>query len=272
MKWNPTYVREWTGDIRNPILGPPINMYQKPTLILTPRFTDDSQQLWRAAESLGWETVRLHGWQLSDDLKAIDQPVVYVEALMAPLVGGQLGLTLREPPENWLSRLPERYRKRMTDLILLEDARKLTDRWHIKPPNNKEFPAGIMTGSEIPEYAQGPNVLISEIVNFEKEFRCFVLYQHVRAASIYLRDGILQKENEYQCPPEELAEAVSFAQIVLSEVRVPDAVVMDVGYIEGRGWAVIELNAAWGSGLYGCDPAQVLQVLLGCMEDSKPLL
>ncbi|MEP0802688.1 hypothetical protein NDI37_21395 [Funiculus sociatus GB2-A5] len=36
---------------------------------------------------------------------------------------------------------------------------------------------------------------------------------------------------------------------------------MDVGVIQGRGWAVVEQNAAWGAGLYGCDPIEVLEVL-----------
>lgn len=31
--------------------------------------------------------------------------------------------------------------------------------------------------------------------------------------------------------------------------------------MEGRGWAVVEQNAAWGSGIYGCDPEEVLEVL-----------
>jgi hypothetical protein len=34
-----------------------------------------------------------------------------------------------------------------------------------------------------------------------------------------------------------------------------------VGVIASRGWAVVEQNAAWGSGIYGCDPAAVLAVL-----------
>jgi hypothetical protein len=34
-----------------------------------------------------------------------------------------------------------------------------------------------------------------------------------------------------------------------------------VGLITGRGWAIVEGNAAWGSGLYGCDPASVLPVV-----------
>ena len=50
---------------------------------------------------------------------------------------------------------------------------------------------------------------------------------------------------------------------VLADPRVefPRAVVLDVGVIAGRGWAVVEQNAAWGSGIYGCDPREVLEVL-----------
>ena len=55
----------------------------------------------------------------------------------------------------------------------------------------------------------------------------------------------------------------SFIKTVLADERVdlPKAAVVDVGVIAGRGWAVVEQNAAWGSGLYGCDPAEVLRVL-----------
>lgn len=38
-------------------------------------------------------------------------------------------------------------------------------------------------------------------------------------------------------------------------------VVLDIGTISGRGWAVVEANAAWGSGIYGCDPMEVLGVI-----------
>ena len=63
-------------------------------------------------------------------------------------------------------------------------------------------------------------------------------------------------------PPDD-AELRAFVERILADVRVPlpRAVVMDVGVIRGRGWAVVELNAAWGSGIYGCDPTEVLKVL-----------
>jgi hypothetical protein len=41
----------------------------------------------------------------------------------------------------------------------------------------------------------------------------------------------------------------------------PPAFVTDVGLIEGRGWAVVEFNPAWCSGVLGADPAAVLGVL-----------
>jgi hypothetical protein len=37
--------------------------------------------------------------------------------------------------------------------------------------------------------------------------------------------------------------------------------VIDVGRIPGKGWAIIEINQAWASGIYGCDPGRVLDVL-----------
>ena len=41
----------------------------------------------------------------------------------------------------------------------------------------------------------------------------------------------------------------------------PQAVVLDVGQIVDRGWAVVEANGAWGSAIYGCNPDAVLDVI-----------
>lgn len=86
--------------------------------------------------------------------------------------------------------------------------------------------------------------------------------------SIYSRHGELQKHNDYSCDAEELDEASVFVHSVLHDPRVPlpRAAVIDVGRIAGRGWAIVEQNGAWGSGLYGCDPEQVLHVLRHAAE------
>ena len=46
-----------------------------------------------------------------------------------------------------------------------------------------------------------------------------------------------------------------------SAAPLPPAVVVDVGLIEGRGWAIVEANAAWGAGICGCDPRRILPIL-----------
>jgi len=65
---------------------------------------------------------------------------------------------------------------------------------------------------------------------------------------------------------------MAFAQRVLQikSVQFPPAFVLDVGYIKDQGWAVVEANAAWGSGIYGCDPSMVLKVLKrACLKTIK---
>lgn len=60
-----------------------------------------------------------------------------------------------------------------------------------------------------------------------------------------------------------VAEPVRFGVEVrvIAAVDLPPAIVIDVGEIAGRGWAVVEANPAWASGICGVDPRVVLPVL-----------
>lgn len=235
-----------------------------PTLILTPRHSEDAQALWRAAIHLGWRVERLVNWRLSDQLKQVSEPVLYLEALMAQAIAQQLGVRLLNPPNNWLPNLPEECRKRWVYLSTLGEVRQSGKQAFVKPPNDKSFPARVYAAEDLPsEYADETPVLVAEVVQWDKEFRCFILHRALKTFSIYLRDGKLQSENNFIHTCEEEGEVQDFIETVLSDERVQilSATVIDVGVIRGRGWAVIEQNAAWGSGLYGCDPTQVLEVL-----------
>lgn len=235
-----------------------------PTLILTPRFTDDAQALWRAAGQLGWTVERLTSWRVPDELRSTPDPVLYLEALFGPTLAEQFGLRLLEPAVDWLPRLPEEFRKRRVSLMSLRAARQLAAPAFIKPPNDKSFPARVYAGSELPDgYDEDSPVLVAEVVEWEKEFRCFVLDRQPRTLSVYLRGGELQREHAFAASDSEAAEAEAIVRAVLADARVelPRACVLDVGVIAGRGWAAVEQNAAWGSGIYGCDPVQVLEVI-----------
>jgi hypothetical protein len=83
--------------------------------------------------------------------------------------------------------------------------------------------------------------------------------------SPYWRDGRPARADDGSWPASgtELDEAKAFCECVLADsaVSIPGAIVIDVGIIRGRGWAVIESNAAFSSGIYGCDPEKVLRML-----------
>jgi ATP-grasp domain, R2K clade family 2 len=235
-----------------------------PTLILTPRFSEDAQALWRGANHLGWNVERLKSWQVPDELRQVPEPVLYLEALFGQTLAAQFGLRLLEPAIDWLPNLPVAYRQRRVSLTTLGACREIVEPTFIKPPNDKSFPAKIYTGAELPhEYDEDSPVLVAEVVVWEKEFRCFILDRQIRTISVYLRNGELQRDRDFAATEAELREVESFAQQILADVRIdlPRTAVLDVGVIAERGWAVVEQNAAWGSGIYGCDPVEVLGVL-----------
>jgi hypothetical protein len=189
-----------------------------------------------------------------------------------------LGLSLVDPPVDWLPNLPEGIRGREVRLATLGEARYLKTRAFIKPAEEKSFDARIYAdGSALPASDLLPEtmpVLIQSIVEWEVELRCFVLSRRVMTLSPYWRkDRSARDENGlWIATDHELEEARAFCESVLQDpsVSVPDATVVDIGIATGHGWAVIESNAAYSSGIYGCDPASVLPVLLGACRRSLP--
>lgn len=239
-----------------------------PTLLLSARQTDDAQLLWRACIALGWGVERVHGWRVpSVNSKSV---AVYGEPLFANHVAQTLGLKLQEPPVDWLPRLPAKWRGRDVQLLTLADARKVSGRSFIKPADEKCLDAKVyLSGAELPTVGPLPEdlpVLVQEVVEWKKEFRCFVLNRKVVTLSPYWRDGRLAKAEDGTWPATqaELTAAQDFCELALADtsIEIPDVVVVDVGIVNNHGWAVVESNAAFASGMYGCDPEKVLPLLL----------
>lgn len=241
-----------------------------PTLILTPGYSEDAQALWRAAISRGWDVRRLATWRVPPDVAAAPEPFLYAEALFGPMLAEQLGVRLLDPPEGWLPALPESYRRRSVHLSTLGEARLLPAPAFMKPPNDKSFPAAVYDPGDLPEgFDQQMAVLVSEPVLFLSEFRCFILDRRVRTCSLYARNGEPTPSRDYS--EAEAAELHEFVGALLSdgEVDLPRAAALDAGRIEGRGWGVVELNAAWGAGIYACDPNEVLEVVRAATINSS---
>jgi len=245
-----------------------------PTLLLSRRYSDDSNAIGRAAVAAGWEVERLMTYAVPEGLR---DPVLYGETLLADAVLPALGIVLLEPTEDWPALLPERHRKRSIRLATLDEARALTERAFVKPVDEKIFPARVYaSGTEVEPAGDFPghaSVLVSEPVSFALEVRAFVLERRVAALSAYIRGGEVAKDaaGEWPLAEAEREEALGFLEALLAdpEVDLPAAVVVDVGRTSDRGWAVVEANACWAAGLCGCDPREVLPVLRrACVAES----
>jgi ATP-grasp domain, R2K clade family 2 len=235
-----------------------------PILILSPRYSDDSIALRRAAIALGWDVMRLASWLCPEDFEP-EEPVLHGEPLFNTAVADQLGLTLIEPPEIFLARLPREYIGRDVRLLTAAEARTLPGQVFLKPPNQKTFPAKVYdSGAALAEMPEDDPVLASEPVEWVAEFRFFIRDRRVRAWSPYWLNGALaRRDDEWVVDPDLMATTRGLVDRLLDDpsVDIPAALVLDAGVIRDVGPAVVEANAASGAGIYGCDPRDVLEVL-----------
>lgn len=167
----------------------------------------------------------------------------------------KLGLTLHSPGDKLLLSVPREDLGRTLSLKTLGSITPGSLPAFVKPVVPKLFRAGVYSNvaalnEECRGLASDTAILVSEIVRFAAEVRCFVLGNRVLDAALYEGNGI----------PEEAAE---FVTKLAQRVAFPRAVVVDVGLIPDSGWAVVEFNACWGAGLNGCRAELVLPAIMG---------
>ena len=243
-----------------------------PTLILSSSYNTESRILRKTAQELKWETFRFEGDNIPTDYQHTDsQYALYCTVPKAFNVASRLDSILLGCSADWLTHLPEQFSRRRIDLLELRSVTVIKEARFIKPALGKSFDAAVRTGQQLMAQAAHlpPALLVhaSEVVEWEAEYRCFVKDKKVVSLSPYRSGGVTF--SDYQSPltgpRRELDEASEFADSVLNSVPCPRAFVLDVGIIRGRGWAVVEPNECWGAGIYGCAPAQVLEVLLAAL-------
>ena len=242
-----------------------------PALICSSRYTVDSQILRQTAQSLGWETLRLDGDTIPEWFEPPDSKIAFFyTAPHAFEIARQLGRTLLGCNPEWTVDLPKEFLKRELAQMTLREALQIQVARFIKHAVSKAFPASIYDAASLADATEKVHpdslVHVGEPVQWESEFRCFVSDRKVMAISPYLYNG--QFVTDYDAfptiPQSEIDNVQRFAESVLNhtEVGCPDAFVLDVGTISGRGWAVVECNECWASGIYACDPKYVLETLL----------
>ncbi len=180
-------------------------------------------------------------------------------------IAATLGAVVAEPDDGFLAALPPEFARRTIRLMRLGQARALTGPKFIKPVNDKHFRAAVYaSGADLVADASldEKEVLVSDPVVWECEYRMFVLDTRIETLSRYAPgDAAPQEQAQEQAQEQEQARAFCERVLVDARVRLPRAVVLDVGHIDGAGWAVVEANAAVMCSLYDCDPIAVLGVL-----------
>lgn len=170
----------------------------------------------------------------------------------------KLGFALCSPANEVIMSVPSRFLNRHVARHTLADVPSLTFPTFIKPFTPKQFRGAVYekpeeVAIECRDLPAETPVFVSEPVTFTVEVRSFVL------------DGIVLDAGVYEGNSQVMG-AVEFVGALTPLMPVPRAVVIDVGFIDGRGWAVIEFNAAWGAGLNGCNAEKVLAATVFATE------
>jgi hypothetical protein len=190
------------------------------------------------------------------DPPVFDPPTVrlYGADLFCLVLQQKLGLSLCSPDDKLLLRVPSDYLKRPITHHALEQSSEITFPSFVKPVVPKQFRGAVYESSaELVAECHGllpdTEMFVSDPVAFSAEARTFVIDGHVLDAAVYEGQG-------------EASGAETFVTALTHAMSLPRSLVVDVGFIDSRGWAVIEFNAAWGAGLNGCDPEKVLPAIV----------
>lgn len=219
------------------------------------------------AREFGWDVFPAPaGWRLPADITNSKlNGVPYGSQTFCEVIAQQMNWTLQLNSFDWLARLPEKFLSRKVDFMTLGEAAELTETKFIKPADDKCFDAKVYEAGEFKPNEiisrQSP-VLVSDIVRFDLEYRCFIMDGKVKTWSNYIYYDEIANPKFWHTIPNDIGPFVEFVESAVKECRIETvASVIDVGRIVNKGWAIIETNPAWASGLYGCDPSDALKVM-----------
>jgi hypothetical protein len=232
---------------------------------------NEALALQMAAHGFGWDVIIADNtWCLSNDIIfSKDIGIPYGSQLFCQVIANQMNWKLKMNPFDWLSKVPYKYLHRQVDFMSIKDATNLDKCKFIKPADDKCFDVGIHEAGTFTYNESLPDdtpVLVSDVVQFLSEFRCFVNEKGiVQAQCCYsFKKELNNPKNHYSIEPEfGYGSATDFVNKLLLDHPVITGSVIDVGILEGKGYAVIESNPVWASGIYGCDVNGVLNAMVG---------
>ncbi|MBB4804935.1 hypothetical protein HNP38_000207 [Chryseobacterium defluvii] len=242
----------------------------KNIIALSPMYTEDSNNLKKASLNSPYELNRFNAkWNVPEEFRR-DVIAVYGEDIYAEIVADQCNLTLTKPSDDWLARVSEEFTKRK---ILYGPLKNFIHQENIfiKCSDFKSFKAGVYRKVKdikgFDSLDMNSMVFTSEVVEWELEVRCFVSDNEIKTFSSYWRNEAFDTNSLSDIEEKEMF-ALFDAFMEKHSATLPHAIVLDFGIIKGKGWALIEANPAWCSGLYACDAVKALEVIVeSCIKN-----
>jgi hypothetical protein len=153
----------------------------------------------------------------------------------------KLNLNLIAPRDDLIFAVSAAGTRRSLARHTIATARTPTYRLFAKPLTPKLFRARVYASAdelvaECPGLPADTAILVSEVVEFSAEARSFVLDGDVLDCAVYEGEG-------------ETSTAAALVREIVEAIPGPREYVIDVGFITGRGWALVEFNAPWGRAL-----------------------
>lgn len=232
-------------------------------LLIHQQYRPDDQVIWRVAIRNGWKTYRVSKERQYDvDAPTGDIIRYYGNMLDEPKMLSY-GIRPKRIPDGYLEKIPECLTRRKiyhTTFGELDDI--LKEDLFVKCTNIKWFPAQVYKKGEtiIGCTKNTDTIYVQEPVKFTQEYRCFCLDGKILTASQYKAQGIdngnIDNNDWFHGRLSTFVETIHYMNIL------PNAVVMDFGFIEGRGLAFIEANEAWAAGLYDSNPEEAFKVII----------
>ncbi len=222
------------------------------TLVLPEKLDEGRASVRTAWEHAGGETLTLGRFWEPPELDCA-KIRLYGNTSFCHVLAQKLGLELVSPPDDMLIHLDPDALKRSVALKPLASVSSMNFPLFAKPSAPKIFRAAVYDSpAELSKETMGINpttlVLVSTVVEFVAEARCWVLDRNVLSLIVYEGNASTN-------------DALSFTSSLVSGIQPAETYVLDVGLISGKGWAVIEANPAWGAGINGGDPCSAARCL-----------
>jgi hypothetical protein len=229
------------------------------TLVISDKPDSERDAVAAAWETGGGEVLRLARFWEPPPLD-VERVRLYGAEAFCQVLAQKLGVALVTPADDLLLRLSSGHVKRTVRRTTVAESGSIAFPTFIKSFIPKLIRSRVYSSADdLADALRGAEptteLLVSEIIDLDCEVRCWTLAGEVLSIACYEGDA-------------DLDEARELASIVTYDYGVPSPCVIDMGRTRDRGWVVIEANAAWGSGLNGCDPVAAARCIAGATKRS----